>query len=179
MQTLLFSVPSPWNTCSQCDQLPVCPWLWLQFDHRSTLWRGGKTNDWIWWVYLVRGIFCNGPLRWRHNDHDSVLNHQPHDCLLNRLFRRRSKKTSRLCVTGHCAGNSPGPVNSPHKWPVTRKMFPFDDVIMRKLTITTMGAFLYRIPFKAIASKGYIGTSFAISFHFQGWYTHTHTHTYI
>ena len=28
------------------------------------------------------------------------------------------------------AGNSPGPVNSPHKGPVTRKMFPFDDVIM-------------------------------------------------
>ena len=25
------------------------------------------------------------------------------------------------------------PVNSPHKWPVTRKMFPFDDVIMRKV----------------------------------------------
>ena len=24
-----------------------------------------------------------------------------------------------------------GPLNSPHKWPVTRKMFPFDDVIMR------------------------------------------------
>ena len=23
-----------------------------------------------------------------------------------------------------------GPVNSPHKWPVTREMFPFDDVIM-------------------------------------------------
>ena len=23
------------------------------------------------------------------------------------------------------------PVNSPHKWPVTRKMFPFDDVIMK------------------------------------------------
>ena len=28
-------------------------------------------------------------------------------------------------------GNSPGPVNSPHKGPVTRKMFPFDDVIMK------------------------------------------------
>ena len=26
-----------------------------------------------------------------------------------------------------------GPVNSPHKWPVTRKMFPFDDVIMCKM----------------------------------------------
>ena len=27
-----------------------------------------------------------------------------------------------------------GPVNSPHKWPVTRKMFPFDDVIMKSIT---------------------------------------------
>ena len=27
-----------------------------------------------------------------------------------------------------------GPVNSPHKWPVTRKMFPFDDVIMMKMS---------------------------------------------
>ena len=70
------------------------------------------------------------PLRWRHNDHDSVSNHQPHGCLLNRLFRHRSKKTSKLRVTGLCVGNSPGPVNSPHKGPVTRKMFPFDDVIM-------------------------------------------------
>ena len=69
-------------------------------------------------------------LRWRHNDLDGVSNHQPYGCLLNRLFRRRSKKTSKLRVTGLCAGNSPGPVNSPHKGPVTRKMFPFDDVIM-------------------------------------------------
>ena len=49
------------------------------------------------------------------------------------LFGRRSKKTSKLRVTGLCVGNSPGPVNSPHKWPVTRKMFPFDDVIMRQI----------------------------------------------
>ena len=28
-----------------------------------------------------------------------------------------------------------GPVNSPHKWPVTRKMFPFDDVIMAALRV--------------------------------------------
>ena len=33
--------------------------------------------------------------------------HQPNDCLLNRLFRRRSKKTPKLCVIGLCAGNSP------------------------------------------------------------------------
>ena len=75
-------------------------------------------------------ILIHISLHWRHNDHDGVSNHQPRDCLLNRLFRRRSKKTSKLRVTGLCVGNSPGPVNSPHKGPVTRKMFPFDDVIM-------------------------------------------------
>ena len=70
------------------------------------------------------------PFHWRNNDHDGVSNHQPHGCLLNRLLRRRSKKTSKLRVTGLCVWKSPGPVNSPHKGPVTRKMFPFDDVIM-------------------------------------------------
>ena len=46
-------------------------------------------------------------LQWRHNGRDGVSNHQPHHCLLNRLFRPRSKKTSKLRVTGLCAGNSP------------------------------------------------------------------------
>ena len=47
------------------------------------------------------------------------------------LFGRRSTKMSKLRVTGLCAGNSPGTGESPGKRPVTRKMFPFDDVIMR------------------------------------------------
>ena len=46
-------------------------------------------------------------LPWRHNGRDGVSNHQPHDCLLNRLIRRKSKKASKLRVTGLCAGNSP------------------------------------------------------------------------
>ena len=91
-----------------------------------------------WWFSLLsdatltnKGSHTNAPvidyitktkelLQWRHNGRDSVSNHQPHDCLLNRLFRRRSKKTSKLRDTGLNAGNSPGPVNSPHRWPVTR-----------------------------------------------------------
>ena len=47
-------------------------------------------------------------LHLRHNGRDNASNHQPHDCLLNRLFRRRSKKTSKLRVTGLCVGNTPG-----------------------------------------------------------------------
>ena len=69
-------------------------------------------------------------LRWRHNERDGVSNHQPHDCLLSRLFWRRSKKSSKFRVTGLCEGNIRGLVKSPHKGLVTRKMFPFDDIIM-------------------------------------------------
>ena len=47
-------------------------------------------------------------LRWRHNGRDSVSNHQHHHCLLNRLFRRRSTKSSKLRVTGLRVGNAPG-----------------------------------------------------------------------
>ena len=46
-------------------------------------------------------------LQWRHNGCNGISNHQPHDCLLNRLFGLRSKKTSKLRVTGLCEGNSP------------------------------------------------------------------------
>ena len=51
--------------------------------------------------------FSHTPLRWRHNGCDSVSNHQPRECLLRRLITRTSKKTSKLRVTGLCAGNSP------------------------------------------------------------------------
>ena len=84
-------------------------------------WRANKPCYW----HCLLGIFWfqyqEGSLQWRHNGCDGVSNHQPHDCLLNRLFRRRSKKTSKLYVAGLCEGNSP--VNSPHKEPVTRKNF--------------------------------------------------------
>ena len=46
-------------------------------------------------------------LQWRHNERDGVSNHRCLDGLLNRLFRRRSKKTSKLRVTGLCERNSP------------------------------------------------------------------------
>ena len=62
---------------------------------------------------LQESIVCGvlnqqGSLQWRHNEHDGISNHQPHHCLLNRLFGRRSKKTSKLRITGLCVGNSPG-----------------------------------------------------------------------
>ena len=46
------------------------------------------------------------------------------------VYSDADKKTSKRRVTGLCAGNSSGTGELPHKWSVTRKMFPFDDVIM-------------------------------------------------
>ena len=77
------------------------------------------------------GLYSLKTLPWRHNDRDGVSNHQPHHCLLNRFFRRRSKKTSKLHVTGLCMGNSPVTGEFTHEGPVTRIFFPFDDVIMK------------------------------------------------
>ena len=45
-------------------------------------------------------------LQWRDNEHDGVSNHRRLDCLLNRLFRRTSKKTSKLRFTCLCERNS-------------------------------------------------------------------------
>ena len=62
-----------------------------EYAHRSK-------NCLLWYI---------GPLLWRHNVRYGVSNHQTHDCLLNHSFRHRSKKISKLCVTGLCVDNSP------------------------------------------------------------------------
>ena len=68
----------------------------------------GRTSPRARWVIAVWILALIRTLRWRHNDGDSVSNHQPHDCLLSCLFGPTSKKTSKLRVTGLCVGNSPG-----------------------------------------------------------------------
>ena len=106
-----------WANCSRSNER-VC--LCFFSELRS---KGGNTHQSNPHKYIHS-------LQWHHNGHDSVSNHQPHDCLLNRLFRRRSKKTTNSASLAFVRGIHRGPVNSPHKWPVTRKMFPFHDVIM-------------------------------------------------
>ena len=76
-------------------------------------------NDNCWANAMTDGADCHHTywtaLRWRHNQRDGVSNHQPPHCLLNRLLylRLRSKKTSKLRVTGLCEGNSPMTVEFP------------------------------------------------------------------
>ena len=84
------------------------PWAWMvclpQIDPRpSDQWASPSVG----WGTCPSATSSGKPLQWRHHGHDGVSNHQPHNCLLNRLFRPRSKKTSKLRVTGICVGNSP------------------------------------------------------------------------
>ena len=70
-------------------------------------------------------------IQWRHNERDSVSNRRRLDYLLIRLFRRRSNK--KIKAPRHwpfVRGIHRWPLNFPHKGPVTRRMFPFGDVIM-------------------------------------------------
>ena len=69
-------------------------------------------------------------LQWRHNERDGVSNHLRLDCLFKGLFRRRSKKSSKLCVTGLCEGNSPVTGEFLTKRDSKVDFFPFDYVII-------------------------------------------------
>ena len=94
-----------------------------------------KFSNTFCWSFAIIGIVGKIPLRfmplqWRHNGRDGVSNRQLHDCLLNRLlcvYQRKHRSSASLAVVRRIHRWL---VNSPHKWPVTRKMFPFDDVIM-------------------------------------------------
>ena len=59
------------------------------------------------------GRLCHSSLQWRHNGCDGISDHRHLGCLLNRLFRRESKKTSKLCITAWSLWGI-------HRWPVHR-----------------------------------------------------------
>ena len=116
---------------------------WLDADQATNHYM----NQWwlvYWRIYASPGLnewsqyspsrYFKSALHWRHNDHDGVSNHQPHGCLLNRLFADQRKHQSSASLA-FVWGIHRGPVNSPHKWPVTRKMFTFDDITMDDICI--------------------------------------------
>ena len=87
---------------------------YLRYGGKSFLNRGGRHTIKHWDVVWAKSqekwskiyVSCT-ILQWHHGDHDGISNHQHLDCLRNCLFRCRSKKTSKLHITGLCEGNSP------------------------------------------------------------------------
>ena len=69
----------------------------------QSIWVTCHCAYWYGFTFISRFL---ATLQLHPNGCDGVSNHQSHDCLLNRLFRHRSKKTTKLRVTYLCAGNS-------------------------------------------------------------------------
>ena len=146
-------------------------WGWRFETPLRSLWRHyNVTNDW-WKTILSR--YTRGKVsslmlyvtyswqwhfeycslwQWRHNQRDGVSKHQPYDCLLNRLFRRRSRKHQSSASLAFVRGVHRWPVNSLHKGPATRKMFPFDDVIMLYSCVQEVALWAVDAPKYAVAT---------------------------
>ena len=113
--------------------------------HHRQIW---KTNCHFcyclkWLAFVTCNYTYHIPYHWHHNERNDVSNHQPHDCLLNHLFRHRSKKTSNSASLAFMRRIHQWQVNSPHKGTVTWKMFPFDDMIIPSLVKSPGGDFMF------------------------------------
>ena len=95
-------------------------------------------------------------LQWRHNERDCVSNHLRFDCLLNRLFRRGSKKTSKFHISGLFDGTPSLTDGFPSQGLATWKMFPFDDVIMCLLYPTQTHRAVLKALIMALVQKMYV-----------------------
>ena len=88
------------------------------------------------WSQLKKTTFREWQHHWQIHYDDviwatyGVSFHRRVDCLFCCLFRFSSKKTSKSGLLSLMRGIHRSPVDSPHKGPITRKPFPFDDVIM-------------------------------------------------
>ena len=88
----------------------------------------GRKSD----IASTHGPYEHGKsLHWHHNERDGVSYHRCLDGLLNPFCsgvdQRKHQNSALLAFVRRIHRWS---VNSPHKGPVTRKMFPFDDIIM-------------------------------------------------
>ena len=118
------------GTQRDIQHLPLFHYLTLNNGQRCifliSIWYCTNMND-----KCTRNHHEINQLQWCHSEHDGVSDHQLHDCLFNRFFfQAQSKENIKARCPWLCEGNSPVTDEFTHKGPVTRKMFPFDDVVM-------------------------------------------------
>ena len=115
-------------------------WLFVRGIHRSPV---SPPHKGQWHRALILSLICawiNGLVKNRHYD-DVIMSAIAsqitsltivYSIVYSEADQRKHQGSASLAFVW---GIHRGPVNSPHKWPVTRKMFPFDDVIMVRLAI--------------------------------------------
>ena len=115
--------------------------LWLPVSRQAVTWTSGDRIDWlnslwpdcaIWWHRTVStaaqvmawhyGYVIMGTMASQITSLIIV-----YSTVYSGADQRKHQSSASLAFV---RGIHRGPVNSPHKWPVTQKKFPFDDVIM-------------------------------------------------
>ena len=126
----------------------MCFFVALQFQQTVTL-------EWLLLFYhrigplictnhhscAISSLYRINTLQWRHNGRDSVSKTSltiVYSAVYSDADQRKHQSSASLAFV---QGIHRGPVNSPHKWPVTRKMFLFDDVIMKHQRIS----YIYKV----------------------------------
>ena len=85
----------------------------------------------LWCHMMSLGFDKLTHLHCSHNGHDGMSNHQPHQIVYSTIYSKADQRKHQSSASlAFVQGIQRWPVNSPHKRPVTQKMFPFDDVIM-------------------------------------------------
>ena len=114
-------------TITADSRLAPCQWAMSLQSNAISDWLGANQESAL---HYASQQPCLHTLQWRHNEYNGVSNYRRLDGLLNRLFsadhRKHQSSASLACVRGIHRWQ----VDSPHKGPVMRKMFLFDDVIM-------------------------------------------------
>ena len=115
------------------------------------------TVEWAWWLLMDRALLdicnCHDGVG-RRSHFRSFLEYHYNDVTMGAIASQITSLTivystvysdadqrihQSSASLAFVRGIHRGPVNSPHKWPVTRKMFPFDDVIMLSCGEATWG----------------------------------------
>ena len=130
----------------RCECLHGCNVLWVSFHNIKPVWLLYFPNNWIE-SYIAKGIqnliyyqiiiikskykLSGFPLQLRKM---GAIASQitsltiVYSIVYSDADQRNHQSSASLAFVW---GIHRGPVNSPHKWPITRKMFSFDDVIMQ------------------------------------------------
>ena len=116
MCTFLLQNDALWDICLMhcgiCEMGPFClgtsmtifSLLYLRTESKMSFLR--DYHHWLHWKLSCFELSLYS-LQWRHNKRDGISNRRRLDCLLNRLFMRKSKKTPKIRYTGLCEGNPP------------------------------------------------------------------------
>ena len=125
MCTCAYVIYILWSLIVHCGKINLPLLFLLLCGKRRTV----TPNKWIRFLYNLYALFLMS-LQWRHNECDGFSNHRRLECLLNRLSGGDQGKHGSSASLAFVRGSHRGLVKSPQKGPVTRKMFPFDDVII-------------------------------------------------